>query len=143
MSSLDSPPIDETEDQPVHCFCAGVLMGLCLMFPFGSSHAALPEVADLSTVHRAAQPLVRDWRAKAAESASPACGAVCVTPLSGARLAGRDADIQLGGSSAFDLINDRRELRYKWRGSPDGVREHSLKLRASRNRTTLTWEGRF
>lgn len=64
--------------------------------------------------------------------------------LPSASLRGREGmDAQLNAVSAFDLINEKRELRFKWRGSQEGLREHSLKLRVSRNRSSLMWEAKF
>ncbi len=49
----------------------------------------------------------------------------------------------LAALPVLDFINQRREFRFTWRGSPQGFREHALKVRVSRNHSTVMWQAAF
>lgn len=120
----------------------GLCVGLCVLMPIGPAGAADSRPLDMPTLHPSAEARVKLLRSHAPVPDVPVCGTICGMP-DRHQLSLADPEIQMGGTSAFDLINERRELRFKWRGSKAGFREQSLKLRISRNRSALTWEGRF
>jgi hypothetical protein len=132
----------EHSGQFLYKVCIGVCVGMWLLWPVAPVSAAEPPPPEIPTVHGSAQKSIKSLRTHEPIMEPPTCGDICgASPRS--RLGPEDSEIQMGGSSAFDLINDKRELRFKWQGRKEGIREHSLKVRVSRNRSGPFWEGRF
>lgn len=142
MESPDKDSPAETMRYHLELVAAGVCAGLCMLLPIRPAHATESQAIDMPTLHSAARASMKSLRDPVLATGALACGTPCSLPGRRA-LSVDDSPIQMGETSAFAMINERRELRFKWRGSREGFPEQSLKLRVSRNRSALTWEGRF
>lgn len=118
-----------------------VCVGTCLVCLMAAElrHAAHASPPELPTLPDTVQKSIRSQRAADPVMTAPSCQPACPE----LRRAEAEHGLNAAAPSAFELINERRELRYRWKGSNDGFREQSLKLRVSRNRSALMWEGRF